>query len=403
MDAANEQAVTQRLASMGYSLKAVIPATGQGISKAARPSAATRATGGAGYPITVQSCIPFNALTRFYRQLATYVRSGMPLIQSLNELQNTTSNRKLRRVCEELRSHAQSGGSLSSILAPHSNIFPAHTIGLIWAGEIGGYLDIALEEAASELEQERRENLLSRIGWGIFKINLFLFILCLPVLSFNKLLLATMNPSNQSLPGVLGEMGRIYTQGFVKYSIPAFIFWIIFAFVWGRVKRIPSVRRAFDGILLAVPIWGKLHKTRAIERFLRTLYRQYQAAIAPAQAWAAASTTVRNSELASRLRSLDEMLRTPSGNLQTAFIQSKVFSLDDAGMIATGEKSGSVPEMLQRLADFHKDEAANTRNFGRLASVIAFNLSWIIPTGLSFIMVYRGYGKFLMDLFKEAF
>lgn len=403
MDVANEQAVVQRLASMGLTLKAVLPTDTytQVSTKTSARQAAPAVAGPSQFPVSVKPIVSLGALARFYRQLATLVRSGMPIFQSLDELSNTTSNVKLKRACADMKNRVQQGGSLSSAMALYPNLFPVHTVGVIWGGELGGYLDVALDEAATTLEQENKDNRFASIGWFIFKSNIFLFILCIPTFAFDKMLKVAQTAG--STDASLHAMWQIYTQGFVRYCIPAFIVWIVFAYTWGWIKRIPSVRKAFDGCLLAIPIWGHLHKARSIERFLRTLHRQYQAGVAPAQAWGAASTSVRNSELASRLRMLNEMLRHPEGSLQAAFTQSRVLSVEDAGMVAVGEKSGSVPEMLERLAEHHKDEAANVKNFARLASVIIFNLAWIIPSGLIMILVLRSYAKFFIDAFNGAF
>jgi type II secretory pathway component PulF len=404
MSAANEQAVAQRLTSMGYSLKAIVPAAGRVQSKPdpGGPRAALSPAAPGAFPVSVEPVVSLATLARFYRQLATLVRAGIPIFQALDDISSTTSNRKLQRACADIKTRVQAGERLSTGLAAYPLLFPVHSVGLIWGGELGGYLDVALDEAATEIEEEAKNNRQSSIGWFVAKLQFFFLILCLPVFDFGGLITLSLTTEAGS-SAALQAMAAKYWTGFVRLSLPAFALWVIGAFVWRRLKRSQPVRRSLDAILLALPAWGGLHRERARQRFLKTLFRQYQAGVAPAQAWAAASMSVRNSELASRLRGIESAVRTPGMTLQQALAQSQVFAQEDAGMIGSGERAGSVPEMLERLSAYHADAAASARAKGRLVAWHALILWIIIPTGALAIAMASGFRTFFDIALKWAF
>ncbi len=406
MNAANEQMISQKLSVMGYSLKAAMLANANTKQRAAASqqnarSKRTSSPSALGHPVTVTSSVSISALTRFYRQLATLVQSGMPLFQSLSEVQRTTVNRKLRNICDSLSTRVQSGSSLSSAMANYPGIFPAYTVGMIWAGEVGGYLDVALDEAATELESEYRYGFLARIGWFIVRFNTLLFFLFAPLLGAEKHLLQFVNASigDSESASRAPDLFAAYLHGILTISVPLILGWIVLNCAVRRIKRVPAVRAALDSFILIVPVWGPLQRTHSVERFMRTLHGQYQSAVPLSQSWLVAASTVRNSTIAARLRVLGDIFHQPNYSLQAAFAKSDVFSPEDIGMIATAEKAGSIPEMLERLTNYHNDQLGRRKTTSRVVSVVLFNLALIIPSGIVLIMIAlitrRFYSQFL--------
>lgn len=401
MDVPSEQDLQQRLFQMGYQLKAATLADQFSTKTAANVAARAvpRPSAAASFPVSLQPIVPLSALMRFYRQLATLVRSGMSVGQAMDELTGTTANAKLRKACMEMKGRVQSGEALSAGLATYPLLFPVHTVGLIWAGEQGGYLDIALDEAATLLEKETKDKLWGNIGWFLANVNFFLFVLFFPIFDIGKLFQLTQTTPGGT-PGVLRAMAEMYKHGFITMCIPTYIIWFVSAIVWKRLKRMPSVRRTLDGLLLMVPGWGKLHRERARERFLTTLAMQCKAGVPMAQGWAAASMTVRNSDIANRLRVVESVMRSPEGNLQAAFAQSGAFEAEDSGMIASGERAGSVPEILERMSNYHNESASRAKLISRGAAIHGIILVMIVLPGIITILMARGYRDFFNFMWK---
>ena len=161
LSGADQQAVVQRLSSMGFSVQRICPAPGQRADNT--PSAAVQP---AQYdlPVSLPSSVPLRSMAAFLRRMATSIRAGIGVGQMVSDLAGTASTGKLRRAARDLSDRMTLGARLGEAMYAQPRIFPAHVAGLVLAGEIGGFLDIALDEAASGAEQEFKDRL---VGWFI--------------------------------------------------------------------------------------------------------------------------------------------------------------------------------------------------------------------------------------------
>jgi len=425
MDAPSEQDVTRRLAMMGYAPRSVQPARASGASRAGAPPSrktsvppaiSSRAASGQGsFPVSVEPSVSLRALAQYYRQLATLVRAGMPASQAIEELSRRTASRRLRRATVEMLERVRAGDRISGAMANYPGLFPVHTVGTIWGGELGGYLDVALDEAATELEQELKDHRYAGIGRWFINLNIAGLILLVPLLNFKKFMIRVLTeaarlagssapvtdpnfiPEGLQKEHIIKGFILAYIGSFVDICVPLFIVWLFAMLTWRRLKRVPAVRRVLDAALLWVPAWGRLHRERAAAKFLNSLHHLYRAGVAPAQAWAAASMSVRNSEYARRLRKLEHILRQPGSTLQQAIAQSGVFDDQDVGMVATGERAGSIPEMLGRLANDHGGAADAARTRNRYLTILIIIILLGAATGYLAYVAFMGYADFVFQ------
>ena len=405
MDAASEQHVTQKLGAMGYTARAVYTAGGQpaSASTTAMPAAAAqpstpRAAGGMakvtlpnGVPVSIKSKVSANSLAVFFRQLATLVRAGQPLYQASTQIR--VSNRKITAALPVMQERIQSGQKLSSAMAEFPGLFPVHTIASVWCGELAGKLDIALDEIATDFEQEAKDTLWARVGWGLTKIFIIMFVFMVPFLDFNRMLGEV---SGQGLPAV----ERYFTHGLLAalpYALGLLVWWEI----WGHIKRVPMVRYALDTMLLKVPIWGKVHRFAAMARFFQVMDSLTSAGIYPSTAWDAASLTPRNSAIAGRLR-LVRGSAAPDTGMVGLLERSRVFEPDDLGTAAAGERSGALPEVMSNLNKSYSARSASQRVVGRSTAVILAMVFQGVLTILAFYMIVSTYGQYLMMLINAA-
>ncbi len=283
------------------------------------------------------------------------VRSGVPLYQSMSDIAPYARHGVLRKVIPDLQSAVQSGQKLSGAMAMHPKVFPVHAISSVWAGELSGRLDVALEEVAADFEQEAREVMWARIGWGLTKANVISFILIYPALNFEPIFqpFITGNPSGNPLQSAIAA----YLQALpacIALSVALIAFWIL----WGHAKRVPTVKSILDTLLLEVPLWGKLHRFRAIARFTHVLDSLYSASVPPSSSWDCASLTVRNSKMAERLK-LARGSVSPDAAISELFASAGVFDHTDVGMAVSGEKAGRLPEALSNISRIHAREGGS--------------------------------------------
>ena len=398
MKARDEQEVTRNLTSKGYSPRAIYdgsrPVTPAPQSSQVSP-AVRAAAAGPGVPVSVKSLVPASALAMFFRQLVTLVQSGIPLNQSFSDMESATSNGRLRRALPQMQQALQSGQKLSAAMAMFPNLFPVHATASVWAGEMAGRLDIVLDEVASDFEQEASDTRYGRIGWFVTKASIVLIILILPICDLSVLLAPTVDPTvGATLHERLLAIGKValsLMMGQVPIALVVIASWV----VWGYVKRIPSVKRALDRALLRVPVWGSLHRSRSVARFLHVLEGLYAAGIGPQAAWEAASLTPRNSAIAQQLRLARDTVASDAG-VTEMFAASGAFCVEDTGLASAGEKSGKLPDVLANMSERYADAAAVRRTVGRTWSFSLLITSQLIFSGTVAILIwYSYYGKFV--------
>lgn len=394
MNARDELEVTDNLGRMGYTVQSVYPADASRGAQApavqAAVASASTVVSASRTPVSVRSVVPLSTLTSFFRQVSTLVKSGIPLYQSFVDMSAMARNRHLCRVLPHMRDAIQSGQKLSGAMAAHPEVFPVWTTASVWAGELAGKLDIALEEVADELEKEASDARFASIWWVITKLTIISCVFILPLCDLSKVLGPTLNPTNGK--DALTEVIAVVVGIILKWTPLAIGLGLLFV-GWTAAKRIPSVRAALDSMLLYVPVWGNLHKYRSLARFLHVLDGLYAAGISPGTAWDAASLTARNNEIARRLKQ-SRLTLTGVERAADLFGASGAFESDDMGMAAAGEKAGRLPEALAQIARIYDDRAAHLKSVGRMWSVSFFITSQLIVSGIAtIIMTYSYFNK----------
>jgi type IV pilus assembly protein PilC len=394
MSARDELQVSDNLAKMGYSVQAIHPAdaarSAQGTGVQAPAASVAPVASATAAPVSVRSVVPLATLSSFFRQMSTLVKSGIPLYQSLSDMIPMARNKHLRSALPRMRDAIQSGQKLSGAMAAHPGVFPVWATASVWAGELAGNLDIALEEVATDLEKEASDARYGSIWWVLTKLTVVSCVFILPLCDLSKVLAPTLSPNSSN---TLAEVMAVVAGIILRWTPLAIGVGLLFV-AWTAVKRIPSVRSALDSMILYVPVWGKLHKYRSLARFLHVLDGLHAAGISPGTAWDAASLTARNNEIARRLRQSRQRL-TGVERAADLFGASGAFESDDVGMASAGEKAGRLPEALEQLARIYDDRAAHQKSVGRMWSVSFFITSQIIVSGIAtIIMTYSYFNKF---------
>ncbi len=409
MNARDEQQVQQRLAQMGYTARAIHSAASGRVpsSTAVSPprqdspqrtsGAMSSVTLASGVPVSVRPNVSLMSLARFFRHMATLVRSGMPINQALVEMNVVTHDRKLKYVLSRIQESTQAGRSLSTMMAEYPRVFPVHAIASVWAGELAGKLEIALEDVATDLEQEAADTRYGRIGWFLTKISLIGLVFVLPMASLDALLLPVLNQvldaaGQVSRTQVLGMLWQNYASNLLWKSVVASVALVVFWIAWGFMKKSPVVRRLLDGALLYVPVWGRLHRDRALARFFRVMDHLHSAGLSPAQAWDAASLVPKNSAIAERLR-LARASMPMTAKVSEILAASGVASPEDVGLAASGEKAGQLPDVLSHLSRHYEERAASQKTAAKAAAIFALTMFSIIFTGYVMIRAVASYAE----------
>jgi type IV pilus assembly protein PilC len=344
--AETEAALVQRLKQMGYA-----------------PVSIEKSNAGMKTEITIPGFGPkvkLKDLAIFARQFATMINSGLSLMRALSILSEQTENKELARVISEVRNEVEAGGALSTSMGKHPKVFPPLMVNLCKAGEIGGFLDAVLLQVAQNYEAEvkLRSKIKSAMTYpvvvGVIAILALVVMLTFVVPTFAKIfkgLGAKLPAPTQILVDMSAAM---------KYMLPLGILAVVgFTIVWKRVKDREEVCRVVDPLKLKVPVFGLLFQKVAIARFARNLGTMISSGVPILQALDIVADTTGNWTITSAVRDVQESVRQGE-SLTQPLSQHAVFPPMVVQMMAVGEETGALDQMLAKIAEFYDQEVEAT-------------------------------------------
>jgi type IV pilus assembly protein PilC len=348
VEAPSEAAVVTRLRTMGLTpIEINQSATGTGLQMEI-------SLGG------LEKGVKLKDLAVMSRQLATMVAAGLALLRALSILADQTENKKLARTLGIVRTQVETGASLSEALAKHGAVFPPLMIHLVRAGETGGFLDQALESVATTFEKDVK--LMSTIKSAL---TYPVVVLIMALLAMASMIIFIVPVFKKMFADLGGEL-PIPTQILVTMSENAW--WgaplliavgVGFAFWWRRNKDTEKVRAFVDPLRLKLPVFGPLFQKVAIARVMRNLATMSRSGVPILQALAIVASTSNNYVIEKALQEVQDSVRS-GRSIAAPLGEHPVFPSMVVQMIAVGEDSGALEQMLTKIADFYDDEVQTT-------------------------------------------
>jgi len=347
IDAQNEEAVANRLRSMGMAPIAIHEVSTSGLqTEISIPGLGDR--------------IKLKDLAIMARQLATMISAGLSLLRALSILAEQTESKPLAKALGTVRSDVETGGALSESLTKHREVFPPLMIHMIRAGEIGGFLEEALVSVAENYESEvkLRAQIKSAMTYPVMVfamaivavIGMLLFIV--PV--FDKMF--------SDLGGALPAPTQflVFLSGVMKWLAPVLLVaGIAFAAWWRKHKNDDAIRSRVQPLLLRFPVFGPLFTKVAIARFTRNFGTMLGAGVPILQALDIVGETSGNWTIEVAVHDIQQGVRQGQP-LSTPLAKHSVFPPMVVQMITTGEDSGSLEQMLNKIGVFYDEEVAAT-------------------------------------------
>jgi type IV pilus assembly protein PilC len=297
-------------------------------------------------------------LAVFSRQFATMVNSGLPLLRTLGILEEQTESSQLKKVLSEIRLDVERGNSLSGALAKHPRTFSPLYISMCRAGETAGNLDQILVRLADTIEREvtLRQKIKSAMTYPIVVFAMVILILAAMLL----FVVPTFKDLYSSLGGTLPLPTRILlgvSEAFRNFFWVVILVAIAAAWLFRRWIKTERGRRAFDRFKLRVPIFGPLFQKTALARFARTLGVLSRSGVPILQALDIVQDTVRNEVVADAVRDVQSGVKEGE-SIAAPLGAHKVFPPMVVQMMAVGEETGQLDQMLEKIADFYDEEVA---------------------------------------------
>lgn len=304
----------------------------------------------------------------FAREFAVMMRAGLPILDALRALEEQTASKNMKKTLVGLGKQIEGGTSLSEGFSHYPNVFPPIFVSVTKIGEKSGRLEEVLERLATQLEKD--DDLISKIrGAMIYPIFVLTALVAVVIVIMVYII--------PQLRGLFDDAGidlPLITTALLSLSIfmQRYIVWIALATL-GLVITVrfathnsDRVRYRLERIRMKVPVFGKLYKQMIMARFTHTLATLLDAGL-PMQESIKTTANVLNSP--SYNRALGHIgTEIESGQtLSRSLLADKNFPSMIGHMVAIGEKSGEIDEVLETVAGFFDKEIENlTRNLSAM-------------------------------------
>jgi len=300
--------------------------------------------------------VPMKDKVIFMRQLSTMISAGLALPRALQILREQAQNPRFKKVLGLVISDIEGGLSLSASLAKYPDVFDTITINLIDAGEQSGNLDTILGRLAIELEKN------SKVQQRIKSATTYPIIILVVVITVVVLLMVVLVPSIKQMFDDAGAELPWVTKAVIAMSNTFVNYWwvfLIFAAVVGIVIKVytdtPSGKLMFSKIALKIPVFGKLISNIQIAQFSRILSLLMKSGLPILSALELTSYSLTN--LVFRFGVQDAKKDIEKG-IPLALPLSRVtaFPLIVSQMVAVGEETGKLDEVLGKLSEYYEEE-----------------------------------------------
>jgi type IV pilus assembly protein PilC len=292
----------------------------------------------------------------FTRQFATMINAGLPLVQCLEILSSQQPNPSFKKVLSQIKQDVESGNTFADALGKHPKVFDSLYVNLVGAGEIGGVLDTVLNRLA--VYMEKNENLKNKIKSAMtypiivlcvaFGVVAVLMIFVIPTFKDMFEQFGSSLPGPTQLVVNLSNLFRQFWWGMVGIIIA-----LIVAFKW--IYQQKQGRHYFDKMFLRLPIFGDLLKKVAVAKFTRTLGTMISSGVPIMDGLEITSRTAGNVIVEDAIRSVRTSI-SEGKSMSEPLEQTGIFPGMVVQMIAVGEATGAMDQMLSKIADFYDEE-----------------------------------------------
>jgi MSHA biogenesis protein MshG len=316
----------------------------------------------------------------FSRQLHTLLKAGVPIMRALGGLQEAAINPAMKDVIKDVRESLEGGRELSAGLARHPRVFSPFYLSMVKVGEMTGLLEEIFMRLFVHLEFERymREQVKSALRYPSFVV----MAMAAAIVIINLFVIP-------AFAKVFAGFGAEWPHLLAVLAGCIFVFrrWV------GTVKG----RHDWEGIALRIPIAGKILHKAALARFARSFALGMRSGVPVMQALSNSAQTVDNSYIARRIEGMRDGVERGESILRAA-ISTAIFTPVVLQMIAVGEESGAIDEMMEEIGGMYQQEVEyELKTLGQQIEPIL-----IVSLGILVLILALGVFLPMWDLGKVA-
>lgn len=343
LEAASENAVVAKLRAQGLLPLSVVPMSKTGLNR----------------DISIpgfEKRVSTKDLAVFAKQFAGLIHAGLPLMRALAIIADQTENKKLASALGAVQVDIESGRSFSAAMAAHPKVFPPLMVSLVSVGETGGFLAESLDAIARSFRAD--VDLQQKIKSAMTYPIIVLVIAIVGVIAMITFVVPVFENMFASMGGELPLPTQILVtlSRNMAWILPLLVVLVVGGWLWyQRVKNTDRFRGAVDPFRLRMPIFGSLVTKIAVARFARNLSMMLQAGVPLMQALELVGRASNNKSVEDALHGVRESVRL-GRSFSAPLAKAAVFPPMVAQMVSVGEESGSLPDMLESIADFYETE-----------------------------------------------
>lgn len=294
----------------------------------------------------------------FTRQLSTIISAGLPLLQGLEILAEQTEDPNFAKIIDSIAQYVESGETFSDALKRYPKAFPELYVSMVRAGEASGDLDGVLLQLAEYLEasEELKRRIKSAMTYPVVAFSMIILIATGLVIFVVPQFAEIFASFNRELPGPTQVLINLSNALRTPYAWAIIIGSIVGIIAFLRLYGSTELGRYnLDQLKLRLPIFGDLIRKVSISRFTRTLSTLIRSGVPILQALEIVEKTSGNSVFGKAIKQSSESVRNGEP-LSEPLARSGVFPPMVTRMIAVGEKTGELENMLKKISDFYDSE-----------------------------------------------
>jgi MSHA biogenesis protein MshG len=341
----DSHAVASQLFNMG-----IVPTT---INETDKPKAKGESSWWA--KLTSEKVLPID-VQLFSRQMYTLLKSGVPMMRALAGLQESAINQGFRRIIQDLRESLDAGRELSASMRRHPEVFSSFYISMIRVGEMTGQIDKIFLRLYDHLEFERdmRQRVKTALRYPSFVLIAMAAAMVIVNIFVIPAFVKVFKGFNAKLP-ILTEI-LIATSDFFVNQWPYLIVLSLGAFFGIRLFLASNTGRFWwDKQILKMPIFGRIVLKATLARFARSFALSSKSGVPIVQALNVVALTVDNKFIAERIEQMRDGVERGESILRTASVAG-VFTPVVLQMIAVGEESGAIDDLMDEIAIMYEGE-----------------------------------------------
>lgn len=300
--------------------------------------------------------VSLSDLATMTRQLAGMINAGVPLLRSITIIAGQTQQKTLRHALDQVQHDIEAGVSFSQALQQQPDVFPPLMVSVVRVGETGGFLGTSLKSLADtyQRDSELRNKIKAATTYPLVVLVIAVLGMVAMVWFVVPVFEGMFSGLGTTLPGPTQFLVDLSAN--MTWLAPLLLVLAIAIGVYWRLnKNKPGVRAVVDPIQLKLPVFGSLIRRIQVTRFARNLSMLLSSGVPLTQALTVIAESSGNAVIRRAVIDALESVRE-GGSLSAPLARATVFPPTLAHMVAVGEESGSLPEMLASIAETTENE-----------------------------------------------